>query len=152
MTATFTPGTPNWIDLTVDDTAAAQNFYGGLFGWDFVPGDTKGYTLCRLNGDTVAGLLETTEKPALWVPYFASNDIHTTVERISEAGGKIVSGPTQILDQGRLCIAQDPTGAVFGIWQGLKYPGVQMWGEPNSGAWIELNTTNGEAVDNFYRH
>ena len=31
----FVPGVPSWVDLTTPEPAAAQDFYGALFGWSF---------------------------------------------------------------------------------------------------------------------
>ena len=37
-------GTPNWVDLSADDTDAAATFYGQLLGWtvDAPPDDAQG--------------------------------------------------------------------------------------------------------------
>ena len=34
-TRTYPEGVPSWIDIEQADLAAAQEFYGGLFGWTF---------------------------------------------------------------------------------------------------------------------
>ena len=31
----YAPGTPSWIDLQTTDPAAAKQFYGALFGWEY---------------------------------------------------------------------------------------------------------------------
>ena len=51
-------GTPSWSDLQVDDVAAAQSFYGAVFGWEFhqQPDEAGGYTLTLLHGRPVAGI------------------------------------------------------------------------------------------------
>lgn len=32
------PGTPSWVDVTVDDVPKAVAFYQALFGWDIQSG------------------------------------------------------------------------------------------------------------------
>ena len=39
MQRTYPHGVPCWIDTEQPDTAAAREFYGGLFGWRFEEAD-----------------------------------------------------------------------------------------------------------------
>ncbi len=34
----FPDGAPNWVDLGTPDLDGALAFYGGLFGWELLPG------------------------------------------------------------------------------------------------------------------
>ena len=61
----YAPGTFSWVDLATTDAAAAKAFYAGMFGWEMEDNDAGGgavYTMCRLDGDAVAGLYEMTEE------------------------------------------------------------------------------------------
>ncbi|MEV6652072.1 VOC family protein [Streptomyces sp. NPDC051219] len=57
LTTRYVTGAPNWIDLGTPDVDGANTFYGGLFGWEFLPAgpDAAGYGMFRLGDKTVAG-------------------------------------------------------------------------------------------------
>jgi predicted enzyme related to lactoylglutathione lyase len=49
----YPPGVPCWIDTSQPDPAAATEFYGSLFGWDFEERAWRGpapYFIGRLRG------------------------------------------------------------------------------------------------------
>ena len=54
MQRTYPEGVPSWVDLESPDLGAAQEFYGGLFGWTFeaAPGPRAdgAYVVARLDG------------------------------------------------------------------------------------------------------
>ena len=74
----YAPGTFSWVDLATTDAAAAKAFYTGLFGWETEDTDAGGgavYTLCRLDGDAVAGLYEMSAgAPPNWLSYITTDD------------------------------------------------------------------------------
>ena len=59
-TRTYPEGVPSWIDIEQADLDAAQEFYGGLFGWTFEPATPPdaplAYVIARLDGRDAAGL------------------------------------------------------------------------------------------------
>lgn len=113
------PGSLSWNELATRDPAGAKRFYGAVFGWeakDTPNGDTK-YTLWRLRGRPVAGMMQATgpaELPPLWMVYFAVEDCDATAQRAAELGGQIAVRPTKN-PQGRFAVLNDPHGAVFSI-------------------------------------
>jgi uncharacterized protein len=58
--------------------------------------------------------------------------------------------PMEVGDFGRMLMAQDPGGAVFGIWQEKTHHGFEKRGEPGSFIWTELLTREPGVVDAFY--
>ena len=48
--------------------------------------------------------------------------------------------PFDVFDAGRMTVAQDPTGAVFGIWQAGEHHGAELANEPGSVTWNEVQT------------
>jgi uncharacterized protein len=52
---------------------------------------------------------------------------------------------------GRMMMAMDPTGAVFGIWQPVDFYGAQVVNEPGALAWNELHTPDTPTATAFYR-
>ncbi|MBL1101370.1 VOC family protein [Streptomyces coffeae] len=154
----YQPGTPCWIDLMVPDQQAALDFYSGLFGWsgEVGPPETGGYALCTLKDKPVAGIMtaqsmgEEPPPPTVWTTYFSSADAQATSEAISRAGGTVLLPVMDVMDLGRMLVAADPTGAVFGVWQPLGFAGAGLVNEPGALIWNELNTRDREAASAFY--
>jgi uncharacterized protein len=138
-------GMPAWVDLMTDDPAAARAFYGGLFDWTFDVGgpETGQYTMCKSGGRHAAGLggkPPGVTMPNAWTMYLAVDDLDATCAKLAEAGGRLTMPPMQVMDAGRMAIAQEPTGGVFGMWQAGQHLGFQLRDEPGSFAYTELNT------------
>jgi predicted enzyme related to lactoylglutathione lyase len=151
-----TPGTPCWVSLMVHGTAATQEFYGALFGWEFEPGPRQlgPYVRALLDGHEVAGIGQLPPDrhlPVAWTPYFASDDVNVTAETVRHSGGTVGVGPLDAADAGRLAIASDPTGAVFGVWQAAAHLGTGITGVPGTPAWNELLTRDSASVAKFYQ-
>jgi len=138
-----TPGTPCWVSLMVHNPAATQEFYGALFDWTFTPGPQHlgPYVRAQLAGREVAGIGELPagrQLPVAWTTYLASDDTDATAEQIRACGGTVAVGPLDADSAGRLVIASDPFGAVFGVWQGYAHKGVRAPGGPGTQVWNEL--------------
>ncbi|MEU6095876.1 VOC family protein [Streptomyces sp. NPDC047079] len=150
------PGTPCWASLMVHGMAAAQEFYAALFGWEFRPGlrPLGPYVRAVLNGHEVAGigrLPPDRHLPITWTPYFTSDDVDATAETIRSCGGTVAVGPLDVAGAGRLAIASDPMGAVFGVWQSAEHLATGLTGVPGAPAWNELLTYDTAGVAKFYR-
>jgi predicted enzyme related to lactoylglutathione lyase len=152
--SSYAPGTPSWVDLYTSDPEGARAFYGQLFGWEFDIGPEEAgfYTICRVRGLSVARLGQAMQEgmPTVWTTYIATDDVEATMQRVVEAGGEALMGPIDVMDQGRLAIASDVTGAVFGIWQAGKHTGAQLVNEPGGWIWNELYTRDLAAAQEFY--
>lgn len=153
---TWAQGTPAWIDLMVPDRLAAQEFYGPLFGWDFVVGDaeTGFYTMALKHGQPVAGLGQSlggeAAPPSMWTTYLAVDDVDPVVERARAAGGTILMAPMDVMDFGRMAVLADPTGAVVGLWQSGTHTGANLVNEPGALIWNEGVGTDLDAARAFY--
>jgi len=148
-------GTPCWVDLGVADIAKASAFYAGLFGWEVHrgPPEAGGYALCVKNGRQVAGIgpqMGPPGTPSTWTTYLATSDADETAGKIKAAGGHIVTGPMDVMEQGRMVIAADPGGAAFGLWQARAHTGVQLANEPGSLAWNENMSRDFDGNKAFY--
>lgn len=148
-------GTPSWVDLMVDDAEAAARFYGDLFGWESEAGspETGGYRIAMLGGRAVAGIGSVppgAQMPSVWTTYIAVDDLDATATRVTEHGGTIMMGPMDVMDQGRVAVAADPTGAVFGMWQAQQHIGAGRVNEAGSPIWNECTTRDYEAAKRFY--
>ncbi|MDO0925353.1 VOC family protein [Streptomyces sp. TG1A-8] len=148
-------GTPCWVSLMAHGLGATEEFYEALFGWEFEPGPQQlgPYVRVLLDGREVAGMGQLPPDhrlPIAWTPYFASADVDRTADRIRLCGGTVAVGPLDSADAGRLAIASDPGGAVFGIWQKAPHRGSALTGVPGTPAWNELLTFDTGSVAKFY--
>lgn len=113
------PGCLTWNDLMSTDLPAAQEFYGGLFGWRFEEMAGSGYHVIfngeRSNGGTMKTPAEGT--PSFWYPYFAVESVDDAKARIESSGGRVSMGPEEV-PQGRFVVAQDRQGAMFAVFEG----------------------------------
>jgi predicted enzyme related to lactoylglutathione lyase len=151
----YAPGTPSWVDLAAPDLDAARSFYGGLFGWESQsagPADqVADYSFFSLNGKLVCGFGSPGEgEPPSWRSYVSVADADETANRVKEAGGRVLFGPTDIPDAGRMATFQDTEGAVFGAWQPGRHKGAQLVNEPGAVSWNELATRDPDAAKSFY--
>ncbi|MFE9256698.1 VOC family protein [Streptomyces sp. NPDC006879] len=154
LTTDYLNGSPCWVDLATPDTAGADTFYSGLFGWDFLAGgpEVGGYGMFRLGQKTVAGGMAVAEdqgRPA-WTLYFQSQDADATAEAVRAAGGGVLSEPMDVMDFGRMAIFTDPAGAPFATWQPGRTPGLDAVTEVATLCWTELYTPDTEEACRFY--
>jgi predicted enzyme related to lactoylglutathione lyase len=160
-TPTLTPGHFCWIDLGAHDAAAAKRFYTALFGWTAVDsqyGPTAGdvYTTYQLGGRAVAAsyAMDPEQKamgmPTSWLSYVAVADADASAARAKELGASIVAEPFDVMEVGRMALVQDPTGALFALWQAGTHPGFGVRGEPGSLGWNELATNGVAKARDFY--
>jgi predicted enzyme related to lactoylglutathione lyase len=146
--------TPMWVDLGVDDLDAAKAFYADLFGWTFASGgpESGGYVLAELRGRAVAGIGPQQDKdaPASWTTYLASDDVDQTAGRIVGSGGQLIAPPFDVMDSGRMALASDSLGSVFGIWQAGNHIGAERVNEHGALCWNELHTREYALARSFY--
>ncbi|MFE5191799.1 VOC family protein [Streptomyces sp. NPDC056628] len=158
VTTPYPTGAPCWVDLMAQDQQAALDFYGDLFGWQGAPGPAEfgGYAVCTLHDRPVAGIGRAMapegmpQPPTVWTVYLATGDAVATQDRIIAAGGHPFSPATDVGNLGRMLVATDPQGAVFGVWQRGEFSGAGVVNEPGALTWNELHTTNVEAAAAFY--
>jgi predicted enzyme related to lactoylglutathione lyase len=147
-------GVPSWVDMGSGDLAKAREFYGGLFGWNCPEGppEAGGYTVCDLNGKTVAGLgpQMNPSAPPNWLTYVNVDSADETVAKVTENGGMVFMPPMDVMEAGRMSVFADPLGAVIGIWQPGQHLGAQVVNEPGTYCWSELVTTDLAAAKTFY--
>jgi predicted enzyme related to lactoylglutathione lyase len=137
------------------DLDGAKRFYGEVLGWTF--GETSSefgdYTQCYANGKAVAAVVPPMpgqEGESQWCLYFASADAAATAGRVREAGGEVVMEPMRVGDFGTMCLARDPGGVVFGVWQGGTHEGFEAMAEPGAYCWAEVYTREPGKSDAFF--
>jgi predicted enzyme related to lactoylglutathione lyase len=142
----YEPGVPCWVDTWQDEGAAG--FYTKLFGWEAARGGD--YSMFRLRGRDVAGLGGEAIEPAAWTTYIWVDDLDAAVARVTDAGGNVLREPFESLDGGRIAIAADPDGAVFGLWQLGEHRGAELVNEPGAWAMSVLSSPDPERAKAFY--
>ncbi len=150
----YAPGTPCWVDLGTADPPGTARFYGGLFGWQPAadPRPEACYGMFTLRGRNVAGFGPQTnpEGPPYWTVYVSVADADATAAKVTSAGGKILAGPMDVFDAGRLAVAQDSAGSFISVWQPRAHIGAQLVNEPGTFTWNELATSDLAEARDFY--
>jgi len=151
------PGTFCWPELATTDQQSAVAFYRGLFGWDVhtLPiGPTETYSMFEMRGRPLgaACTLRAEEKgvPPHWGSFISVTSADETVSRAKELGAKVFAPPFDVGDSGRMAVLQDPTGAVFHVWQPKTHIGARILNEPGALCWTELATRDTKAAEAFY--
>ena len=157
--ASHQPGAFSWPELATTDQKAAVEFYRGVFGWglnDQPMGPTETYSMFQLRGKEVgaAYTMRPEERqhniPPHWNSYVSVKNVDETTNRAKDLGAKVLAPPFDVMEAGRMSVLQDPTGAVFQVWQANKHIGAKIMREPGSLTWTELATNDTEAAKKFY--
>ncbi|MFF8449797.1 VOC family protein [Streptomyces leeuwenhoekii] len=148
-------GAPCWADAMFSDVEGAKRFYGEVLGWTFGEASSEygNYTEAYMDGKAVAAIVPPMpgqEDQPQWCLYFASDDAETTAGRIRANGGELLMGPMQVDDFGTMCLARDPGGVVFGVWQAGRHEGFQAMAEPGAYCWAEVFTRDPAKSDAFF--
>jgi uncharacterized protein len=153
------PATFSWTDLSTSDYDGAKSFYSGLFGWeveDLDAGNGNIYGMAKLNGRSVAGLgplqggSPGQAMQTGWNAYINVASADEVADSVRKVGGKVLSAPFDVLDVGRMCVIQDPTGAVVCSWEDRGMSGAEVLHEPGTFTWAELMTNDAAKAADFY--
>jgi predicted enzyme related to lactoylglutathione lyase len=152
------PGTFCWPELATTDQKAAVSFYRALFGWDVHDqpiGPTETYSMFQMRGKEVGAAYTMPQErqrdaPPHWNAYVTVANADETVKRAKELGATVLAPAFDVMDSGRMAVLQDPTGAVFQIWQPKNHIGAKIVREPGALTWTELATRDTEAAKKFY--
>ena len=143
-TPKYAPGTFCWVELGTTNGEAAKKFYTELFGWDFNDnpiGPDMVYTMLTLGGKDVGALYKMSPEmtsqgiPPHWLSYVSVASVDETANKAKSLGGTLMKEAFDVFDVGRMAVVQDPTGAVFALWQPGKHAGAGVVNVPNSFCW-----------------
>ncbi len=153
------PGSFCWIELNSTDQNAAKKFYGDIFGWkanDSPIGPGQFYTMFEIDGlPAAAGYTIGPEERAQGVPthwgiYIEVENADDSAAKVTKLGGKLLKTPFDAMEYGRMAVAQDPTGAVFQIWQSKATSGIKIAGVHGTLCWADLSTPDPKKAMDFY--
>ena len=137
----YHPGKVVWMQLVTPDLAAAQRFYGALFGWNFDARRPGVYAIAQEDGEPVAGLLQPTAGTAAptgshagWLTFLSVHDVAHVVQSVQAQGGRLLSAAHRY-PRGDMAVFLDPQGAAFGVItrrggdpeDALAAPGEEIW-------------------------
>jgi uncharacterized protein len=153
----YIPGVPCWIDTNQPDPEAAAEFYGSLFGWELEnvmpPGSGGKYYMARIRGGDAAAISSIPDGApprATWNTYVAVQSADDVASRVTDAGGKVLAGPFDVPEAGRMAVLADPEDAVFSVWQAGQHHGARIVNEAGSLNFNGLHTREVEAAKTFY--
>ena len=155
----YAPGTFCWVELATTDGEAAKKFYTELFGWssnDSPIGPGMVYTMLKQDGKDVGALYQMPSEmtshgiPPNWLSYASVANADESAAKAKELGATLMKEPFDVMDVGRMAVVQDPTGAVFALWQAGTNKGAAVVNVPNSFCWNELATPDTAKAGDFY--
>jgi uncharacterized protein len=152
------PGRFCWVELGTTDQAAAKAFYSGLFGWnpdDQPMGPGAFYTMLKHDGRDAGALygLSAEEKSrggSSWRVYVAVTSADDAAAKAKALGAITIAPPFDVMEAGRMALLQDPTGAVFAVWEAKRNVGMTVIDEPGAFCWGELATRDTPNAAAFY--
>lgn len=124
MGAPAAPGSPGhigWHELHAGDGAGAFAFYSKLFGWTKAEAMDMGaqgvYQIFAIDGVPAGGMMtRMPETPApFWLYYVNVKAIDPALQRVAEAGGKLIMGPMEVPGGSWIAQCLDPQGVIFAM-------------------------------------
>lgn len=155
--SSLTPGTFCWPELATTDQKGAVTFYRALFGWDVDEqsmGPDETYSIFKLRGKSVGAAYTKSAQeqnvPPHWSSYVSVANADESVKKAQSLGATVLAPPFDVSESGRMAVLQDPTGAVFQVWQPMKHIGAEILQETGALCWTELATGDTKAAVKFY--
>ena len=103
------------VEVTGDDGAALQRFYGEVFGWTFDTNNPGGYGLVR-QGDMTGGIGPVADGQSGRVTFYVhADDPEGTLKRVTELGGRVLMPLTEVAPETTVALFADPEGHVVGL-------------------------------------
>jgi uncharacterized protein len=147
-------GKVTFCELVTPDLAAAERFYGGLFGWTF--SGTGDYAQASLGGQAVAGVVQRPfpagqKRQPAWLTFFSVRDVDSAQKAAADHGAKVLLKPRAVPDRGREAVLADPQGAVFAVVASSSGDAPDYLAAPGQWIWSSLITTDPDTAAAFYQ-
>jgi predicted enzyme related to lactoylglutathione lyase len=148
-----------WADLVTPDLAAAERYYGSLFGWTFQTihtGDSD-YAVALADGRPVGGLLQKSipageHRQSAWLTFIAVRDVDAAKRVALTHGAKVVADSRTYPARGRQAVLSDPEGAVFAIVASSSGDAPDFLAAPGEWIWSSLLSKDPAAEAGFYQN
>lgn len=112
-------GNIHWVDLHSKDLEADLEFIHGALGLETreMPMPAGAYHIINPDGKTRAGAMvgQNPDAPSMWLAWVEVESVDETTSRVERHGGKLLAPAWDAQGVGRMAIASDPTGVVFGL-------------------------------------
>ena len=106
------------VEIPAADVERAQQFWGGVFGWQFGPSMSEEfeYRMAQISDKAGAALMGSEERghPNF---YFDTPDIEASIAKVRELGGE-AGEKTPVPTHGWFAACKDSEGNAFHPWQG----------------------------------
>ncbi|HLX31208.1 MAG TPA: VOC family protein [Gaiellaceae bacterium] len=106
------------VEIPAEDMERAQQFWSGVFGWEFGPSMSEefDYRMARISEGAGAALMPAEERghPNY---YFDVPDIDAAIGKVRELGGQ-AADKQPVPTHGWFAAATDTEGNAFHLWQG----------------------------------
>lgn len=153
------PGKVIWADLVTPNLAAAETFYGGLFGWTFNDIHTadSDYAVALLGGRPIAGVLQkaisagSDQRQPTWLTFIAVPDVDAARRVALSQGAKSVYEPRTYPKRGRQAVLSDPQGAVFAMLASSSGDPPDYLAMPGDWIWSSLFVRDPNQDAGFYK-
>jgi len=116
-----------WNELVTSDSDAAFKFYAELFGWKVIHEMDMGamgtYRIYGVGEKQLGGMMTAPKgmpMPPMWIYYVGTNDLEAALARATKMGAKVINGPMDVPDGGRIVQLTDPQGAMFALHMAAK--------------------------------
>jgi predicted enzyme related to lactoylglutathione lyase len=147
-----------FVELLTPDLAAAERFYGGLFGWTFkdIQTGAGAYASVWLDGRQVGAMLQRPlpsgkQRQSAWLSFLAATDVDAAKKLVLQQGGKVLLEPHDVPRRGREAVFADPQGAVFAALASSDGDGPDELADIGDWIWSSLQTTDPDADAAFYQ-
>jgi predicted enzyme related to lactoylglutathione lyase len=148
-----------WADLVTPDLAAAEKFYGGLFGWTFQPvhAGAVNYAVAMLDGRPIGGVVEKAipagqHQQSAWLTFLAASDVDNVKKVAVSHGAKVLSDIKNYQLRGRQCVLSDPEGAVFALLASSSGDTPDYLPATGDWIWSSLHAKDAGAEAGFYQN
>jgi uncharacterized protein len=148
------PGFFCWVDAAVAKPKVIHTFFSQLFGWGRrvrPTEDAQAYSIMTNHGRHVVGICAVEQAgPSQWMSYLLVDELRGATERAQQLGGKAVQENLEIADFGTMTVMEDPTGALFALWETKRgeFSRPRLHGNVS---WQELMTSDVEQAKKFYQ-
>lgn len=147
-----------WADLVTPDLAAAEKFYGTLFGWTFhrIRAGSSDYAVAMLDGRPIGGLVEKSipvgeRHQSAWLTFMAVADVDASKRVAMAHGAKVLADSRSYPMRGRQCVLSDPQGAIFAILASSSGDSPDYLPVTGEWIWSSLHAKDAGAEAAFYQ-
>ncbi len=132
-----------WLDLTVPDAAATQDFYRQVVGWSVHPVEMddggepySDYNLFGRDGRPLARVRHArgtnVDLPCVWMIYLPVGGLAESLRRVEEGGGEVIKAMQREDGEYLYAAVRDPVGACLALTAGEGWQPGELHGRPGS--------------------